>query len=114
MRMYGGTFDPTTRALTNRSALVTLFEGKILAFSCNYLASRVRDRHITFATARAAASHVTPASREVAGAFVDALDDSYRTGNRIEATRFPAPSPAGSQACASQIAAGGLLGGVGL
>lgn len=109
--MYGGTFDPATRALTNAAAITTIFANKIQAFACNYLASRVRDRHITYAQATTAATHVVPTSVEVATTFVNALSDNIISGGRIEATRFPAASPAGTAVCQAQIGVGGLLGG---
>jgi hypothetical protein len=114
LRMYGATFDVSTNTLTNRPALIALFSGKIQIFACNYLASRVRDRRIPASTARAAADHVIPASEEVASAFVDALDDSRRTGNRIEARRFPSPRPASPGACAQQLRAASVLGTLGM
>jgi hypothetical protein len=110
LRMYGGIFDSSSNSLTNRSALITTFSGKIQIFACNYLASRVKDGHMTYPEASAAANHVIPASREVATAFVNALEDSHRTGTRIEARRFPSPSPASPGACRQQLAAAGLLG----
>lgn len=113
LTMYGGTFDPTTHALTNATAVATTFANKIQAFACNYLASRVRDGHITYATATSAAAHVVPTSVEVATTFVNALSDNITSGGRIEATRFPSPSPAGTPVCQTQIRAGGLLGGAG-
>ena len=114
LSMYGGTFDPTTRALTNGPTLVTLFANKIQAFACNYLASRVRDSRITYAQATTAATFIIPTSTEVATTFVNALSDNITSGGRIEATRFPTPSPAGTAACATQIAAGRLAGSLGL
>lgn len=91
--MYGGVIDPTTNALTNRPALISAFQSKIAAFACNYLTSRVRDRHISYDTAMQATRHVTPASAEVATAFVDALLDSHRTGGPIPGTHVPAHRP---------------------
>jgi hypothetical protein len=114
LSMYGGTFDPTTRALTNGPTLITIFANKIQTFACNYLASRVRDTRITYAQATSAATHIIPASTEVATTFVNALADNITGGGKIEATRFPSPSPAGTAACATQIAAGRLAGGLGL
>jgi hypothetical protein len=112
LTMSGGTFD-ASGALTNRATLVAAFAAKIQTFACNYLASRVKDKHITLGIARTAGTHVIGASNEVATAFVDAVDDSHKSGAKIEATRFPSPTPAGSQACTTQLAAGaagGLLG----
>lgn len=111
LSLYGGTFDPTTRALTNSATLIPIFAAKIQAFACNYLASRVRDRHITYSQATTAATHVVPTSLEVATTFINALADNITGGGRIEARRFPTPSPAGSAVCQTQMAAGGLLGG---
>jgi hypothetical protein len=102
LTMNGGTFD-AAGALTNRAALVVKFAPKIQDFACNYLASRVKDKHITLAVAKASADHVIPASKEVATAFVDALDDSHKSGGKIEATRFPSPMPAQPGACTVQI-----------
>lgn len=114
LRMYGGTFDATTRALTNSATLTSTFAGKIQIFACNYLASRVRDGHMTYSAATSAASHVIPASVEVATAFVGALADSHLNGGRIEATRFPAPRATSPGACSQQLRAAGLLGTFGL
>jgi hypothetical protein len=108
LTMNGAAFDPSG-TLTNRSALVASFAPKIQAFACNYLASRVKDGQVTYGTAKAAASHVIPASEEVAEAFIDALDDSSKTGDKIEAKRFPSPKAAKAGACASQLGAAGLL-----
>ena len=108
LTMNGGTFD-RSGALTNGTALVASFAPKIQVFACNYLASRVKDGKATYALAKAAASHVIPASQEVAEAFVDALTDSAKAGDKIEAKRFPSPKPAKDGACASQLAAAGLL-----
>lgn len=113
LRMYGATID-ASGSLTNRSTLISVFASKIQTFACNYMASRVRDGHISYATARIAAAHVPPASLEVATAFIDALDNSRRTGSRIEATSYPAVRPSSPGACGPQIAAGGLAGSVGL
>jgi len=113
LRLYGANFDASTSALTNRPALISMFASKIQIFACNYLASRVRDKRMTFATARAAADHVIPASQEVATAFVDALEDSGMTGNKIEARRFPSPMSASPGACRDQVAAAGVLGTLG-
>ena len=113
LRMYGASFDPSNNALTNSAALITAFAAKIQIFACNYLASRVRDSHMTYNQARAAADHVIPASREVAATFVGALEDSHSTGRRIEARRFPSPSPASSGACIQQLRAASILGAFG-
>jgi hypothetical protein len=110
LTLYGGALDPTTHALTNRAALVAAFATKIQTFACNYLASRVRDHHITFADARIAARHIVPASQEVATAFMGALEVSSASGARIEATTFPSPGPATAEACQTQIRAAALLG----
>lgn len=112
LSMNGGTFD-ASGALTNRAALIDAFAPKIQTFACSYLASRVNDKHITLATAKSAGTHVIGASREIAAAFVDALEDSRKSGSKIEAKRFPAATPAGSQACTvllNAAALGGLLG----
>jgi hypothetical protein len=108
LTMNGAKFD-ASNTLTNRAALVTAFSKKIQEFACNYLASRVKDSHLTYAKAKAASLHVPPSSEEVAAAFVDALDDSHKTGAKVNATRFPAPGPAGSGACTAQLAAAGVL-----
>jgi hypothetical protein len=105
--MNRATFDPSG-ALTNRATLVSGFAAKIQAFACNYLASRVKDKHVSLADATTAGTHVTGAANEVAAAFVDALDDSHKTGARIEATRFPPATAPGAQACGTQLAAGKL------
>jgi hypothetical protein len=105
---YGANFDPAGN-LTNRGALISSFAAKIQIFACNYLASRVKDKKIPFLTAKTAADHVIPSSEEVAEAFVDALDDSRKSGGQIEAKKFPSPKPARPGACALQIAAGGLI-----
>jgi hypothetical protein len=104
LAMQGGAFDPSGN-LTNRAALITMFSGKIQTFACNYLASRVKDSHISANTGKAAADNVIPASEEVAETFVDALDDSQKTGNKVEAKRFPSPKPAKPGACGKQIMA---------
>lgn len=106
LAMNGGTFDPSG-ALTNRVALIGAFSAKFQVFACNYLASRVKDNHLTSATAKAAASHVIPASEEVAETFVNALEDSLKTGGKIEARRFPAAKAASPGACTQQILAAG-------
>jgi hypothetical protein len=113
LTMNGGTFD-ASGALTNRAALIAKFAPKIQDFACNYLASRVKDKHITLAVAKAAADHVIPASQEVAAAFVDALDDSHKSGGKIEAKRFPSPMAAKSGACSVQINLAGAAAAVGL
>jgi hypothetical protein len=105
LTMNGGTVD-ATGVLTNRAALIAKFAPKIQEFACNYLASRVKDKHITFDQAKAAADHVIPCAQEVATAFVDALEDSSKTGGKIEAKRFPAASPPSPGACTKQILAG--------
>jgi hypothetical protein len=109
LTMNGGIFDPSG-SLTNRTALITAFQTKILEFSCNYLASRVGDKKVSVADAKAAAHHVVGTSEEVATAFVDALIDSHKSGGKIQATRFPTPKPAGSSACRTQLFAAGLVG----
>ncbi len=112
MTMNGATFD-ASGTLTNRAVLVAAFETRIQTFACNYLASRVKDHHTTLAVAKTAGTHVAGTSQEVAAAFIDALEDSRKSGAKIEAKRFPAPTPAGSQSCSTQLAAGaagGLLG----
>jgi Domain of unknown function (DUF4157) len=112
LSMNGGTID-ASGALTNRATLIAAFAAKISTFACNYLASRVKDKHITVSAAKGAGNHVTGAAQEVATAFVDALEDSRKSGAQIEAKRFPAPTPAGSQACSAQLTAAtaaGLLG----
>jgi hypothetical protein len=109
LSMYGATFD-AAGALTNRAVLVSAFAAKTQAFACNYLSSRVKDGHTPLGTAKAAAVHITPAAQEVAETFVDALDDSRKTGARIEAKRFPSPGPAGSAACGTQLGVAGALG----
>jgi hypothetical protein len=113
LTMNGGTFD-AAGTLTNRAALIAKFAPKIQDFACNYLASRVKDKHITVAAAKAAANHVIPSSHEVATAFVDALDDSHKSGGKIEAKRFPAPSAAQPGACANQINLAGAASLIGL
>jgi hypothetical protein len=112
LSMNGGVFD-ASGVLTNRATLIAAFAAKIRTFACNYLASRVKDKHITVGTAKGAGNHVTGAAQEVATAFIDALEDSRKSGSQIEAKHFPAPTPAGSQACTAQLAAAtaaGLLG----
>jgi hypothetical protein len=64
--------------------------------------------------AKAAADHVIPASQEVAAAFVDALDDSHKSGGKIEAKRFPSPMAAKSGACSVQINLAGAASAIGL
>jgi len=109
LAMYGGTLDPSG-ALTNGSTLVSTFQPKIEKFACNYLASRVKDKHVAFGTAKTAGTHITGTSHEVATAFVDALADSSKAGGaKLEAKRFPAPTAPGAQACPLQVAAGGIL-----
>lgn len=108
LTMQGATFDSSGN-LSNRAALISAFAPKIKEFACNYLASRVKDSKISSADAKSAANHVTPVSEEVAEAFVDALDDSAKTGNKIEAKKFPTPKPAGPGACSTQLTAAGLL-----
>jgi hypothetical protein len=113
LTMNGGTID-ATGAVTNRAALIARFAPKIQTFACNYLASRVRDKHITFSQAKAAADHVIPCAQEVATAFVDALEDSSKSGGKVEAKRFPAASPPSPGACTKQIYAGGAASKLGL
>lgn len=108
LRMNGGTFD-ASGALTNRAAIIAAFQAKIEKFSCNYLASRVKDGKATKADAKTAATHVVGTSEEVATAFVDALIDGAKSGATIQATRFPAAKPAGAGACGAQIFAAGLV-----
>ena len=102
LQMYGGTFD-ASHALTNRARLITSFSNKIQIFACNYLASRVKDAPLTFDVANTAADYVIPTAQEVATAFVDALEDSNKTGNTIEAKRFPTPGGKGTKACGQQL-----------
>lgn len=110
LKMNGATFD-SANALTNRAALITSFAAKIQEFACNYLASRVKDKKVTIADAKAAAnSHVVSSAQEVATAFVDALDDSHKTGASIAATRFPTPTTGGASACTTQLLAAQVLG----
>ena len=112
LSINGGIFD-ASGALTNRTALISAFTAKIRTFACNYLASRVKDKHVTLNVATGAGKHINGAAQEVATAFIDALDDSHKSGSQIAAKRFPAATPAGSQACTTQLAAGaagGLLG----
>jgi hypothetical protein len=112
LSMNGGVFD-ASGALTNRAALIAAFAAKIRIFACNYLASRVKDKHITVGIAKGAGNHVTGAAQEVATAFIDALEGSGKSGSQIAAKHFPAPTPAGSQACTAQLTAAtaaGLLG----
>jgi hypothetical protein len=109
LRMYGAIFN-SSNALTNGSSLISTFASRIQVFACNYLASRVQDHHITFAQASAASGYINNAAQEVATAFVNALEDSHTTGNRIEATRFPTPTAGTSSACQVQITAGAALG----
>jgi Domain of unknown function (DUF4157)/A nuclease of the HNH/ENDO VII superfamily with conserved WHH len=104
LAMNGGVFD-ASGALTNRTTLIAAFSAKFQVFACNYLASRVNDNHLTSATAKAAASHVIPASEEIAETFINALEDSLKTGSKIEARRFPAAKSAKPGACTLQIAA---------
>lgn len=109
LTMNGATID-ASKTLTNRNALIDSFAKKIQIFACNYLVSRVKDGKIPVATAKAAANdHVISSAREVAAAFVDALDDSRKTGAKIEAKRFPGPTTGGSSACTAQVLAAGLL-----
>jgi hypothetical protein len=109
LTMNGATFDGSG-ALSNRSALITAFANKIQEFACNYIASRVKDGKMVVAVAKSAAStHVVSSAQEVATAFVDALVDSHKSGGKIEATRFPSPSPGGTSACAVQVTAASLL-----
>jgi hypothetical protein len=111
--MYGGVLD-ASGTLTNASTLVSAFQPKIQAFACNYLASRVKDKHVTLDQAKTAGTHIVGTSQEVATAFVDALADAAKSGGgKLEAKRFPSPTPAGAQACGTQInvaAVGGALG----
>lgn len=113
LTMYNGTLD-ASGAVTNRSALVSTFQPKIQTFACNYLASRVKDGHVTYEAAKTAGTHITGASREVAEAFVDALAASAGSGAKLEATKFPSPSAPGEQACPLQVAMGKLGGVLGL
>lgn len=112
LKINGAAID-ASGALTNRATLVTAFQAKIQTFACNYLASRVKDKHITLSEAKTAGTHVAGTSREVAGVFIDALEASSKSGAKIEGKSFPAPTPPGSQSCTVQLAAGaagGLLG----
>jgi uncharacterized protein DUF4157 len=109
LEMNGAVFD-ALGALTNRSTLVAAFAKKIQDFACNYLASRVRDKKVTVADAKAAAaSRVVSSAEEVATTFVDALDDSHKTAGNIAATRFPAPTSGAASACAMQILGASLV-----
>jgi len=114
LTINGGKVDAVTGALTNRAALIGKFAPKLQQFACNYLASRVKDKHITFAQAKAAADHVIPCAVEVATVFVDALEDSSKTGGKIQALRFPPALPSSPGACTTQIYAGGAASGLGL
>ncbi|MDE2154827.1 MAG: DUF4157 domain-containing protein [Xanthomonadaceae bacterium] len=110
LTMNGGTFD-ARGALTNRAALISAFAAKIGEFACNYLASRVGDKKVSLADAKAAAAkHVVSSSEEVATAFVDALIDSHKSGGRIEASRFPSPSAGGKSSCSMQLLAARFVG----
>lgn len=118
LSIIGGTFDPTTGDLNNKAALVTWMAPKLATFACNYLASRVKGKKITFADAKAAADkYVVNASNDVASVFVDALAARVKTGAKIEATGLPKSSGNGTSACGALITAvgvfGGLLGGGG-
>ena len=93
---------------------MSTFQPKIQTFACNYLASRVKDGHVTYEAAKTAGTHITGASREVAEAFVDALAASAGSGAKLEATKFPSPSAPGEQACPLQVAMGKLGGVLGL
>ncbi len=105
LSMNGGTFDASNN-LTNRTALITAFSKKFVIFACNYLVSRAKDGKLPFDKAKAAVDHIIPASQEVAEVFVDALDDSHKTGDKIEGKKpFPPPKPAVSGACKQQLAA---------
>lgn len=114
LSIIGGTFDPTTGNLNNRAALVTWMAPKLESFACNYLASRVKDKKISFADAKAAADkYVVNAASDVASVFVDALAASVKTGAKIEATGAPKSSGAGASSCGALITAAGFLGGLG-
>lgn len=114
LTLYGGIFDPTTKALTNGPDMVKLFAGKIQSFACNYLVSRVVGKKMTGTTAKAAATNVIPASEEIASMFVDALTTSMKTGGPIVAGSAPAAKPAAGKACGAQLTLVNMLDSVGI
>jgi hypothetical protein len=114
LTLYGGVFDPTSHALTNGPDLVKLFAGKIQAFACNYLVSRVVGKKLAGATAKAAATNVIPASEEIASMFVDALTTSMKTGGPIVAGSAPPAKPAAGAACGAQLSIVNTLDSVGI
>jgi len=97
--MMNGAFFNLTGSLANRTVLIAGFASQIETFACQYLASRAADGKIAPADLTTATDHVKPAAQEVAETFVDALDDSHKTGAKIEAKRFPAPTGAALGAC---------------
>lgn len=112
LKVHGGTLDGTG-ALTNRAVLVSQLATKIAAFSCNYLASRVKDKDVTLDQGKAAAFHVVGAASEVAGVFVDTLVAAQAPGVKVTAynagVTFPAPTArATSQSCTEQITFAGM------
>jgi len=108
LTMFGAIF--ASGALINRPAMVKKFASQIGSFACQYLASRLADKKITFPQFKAATDHVNPASEEVAETFVDALDDCQKTGAKLEAKRFPAVKPASPGACSTMLGAATLAG----
>jgi Domain of unknown function (DUF4157) len=110
LTMNGGTFD-ASGVLTNRDAVIAAFAKKFEEFSCDYLASRIKDKHIALDDAKtAASSHIVSSSLEVATVFVDALVNSSKSGGKIEATHFPPASSGGASACTTQLLAAQVLG----
>jgi hypothetical protein len=114
LTMNGGVFDPAGK-LTNAADLIAKFAPKIEVFACNYVASRVGDKHVGYNLAKKASDNVKPLSQEIAEIFIQALAHSALSGDRIEA-RPPFPSPKAAQpgACGMQIEAGKVLDTLGL
>lgn len=108
LTMYGGRFD-ASGSLTNRAALIAVFADKIQTFACNYLASRVGDKKASLSAAKKASDYVIPVSQEISEVFVNALERTARTGEKIEA-KPPWPAQKATQSsCTTQIGAARVL-----
>jgi hypothetical protein len=98
LKMQGGKLDAAGN-VTNKSSIVKDAASQIESFACQYLAQRADDHRITEPQLIAATDHIRPASEEMAQAFFDALEDSAKSGNKIEAKKFPSPKPKAPGAC---------------
>jgi hypothetical protein len=93
LQMNSATVD-AIGTISDESAFISTMADKIATFAHRYLQSRSFDGRISETRFDGAMPYLTPAAKEVATTFVDALCDSIRSGGKIQATRFPAPLPA--------------------